>query len=252
MKNFFVSMRFDMAKLIGKNSKHLEQQHTLHDRSMWGYSKWILAFCGIGLLILILGMYELIIGSKFANYFIGLGVATIIVPVVVDKIALRHEYKAQMFRQGQKGEWEVKVELSKLSDNFAIFCDAKLLGKNYNIDFLVSGPTGLYAIEVKSFKGVVGANHPYTLQAIEQASKGALKVHNHLLSRTGKDVYVKALLVYSSDEAVVATTKANHNVTVIHKSKLNQFIQVQRDISKKYDVLELENHLVALTSHNYF
>ncbi|HMQ01670.1 MAG TPA: nuclease-related domain-containing protein [Candidatus Doudnabacteria bacterium] len=241
-----------MAKLIGQNSKYLEEQHAFHDNSMWGYSKWILAFCGLGLVIIMFGLYELFIGGKFANYLIGLGVMTAVVPMFVDKIALKHEHKSKMYRQGQKGEWEVKVELSKLPDNYAVFCDAKLLGKNYNIDFLVSGPTGLFAIEVKSFSGKVSLNNSYTLQAMDQAIKGALKVHNHLLNQTGKDVYVKALLVYSSDDAVVSTSRSNHNVTVIHKSELNRFIQSQRDISKQYNVFELENHLVTLTGHNSF
>ncbi len=239
-----------MAKIYGQNSKYLEKQHDFHDKSMWGYSKWILAFCGLGLIILIFGMYEMFVDGDYSNYFIGLGVVTIIVPVVVDKIAMKHELTAQRFKQGQKGEWEVKVELSKLSDNFIIFCDAKFLGKNYNIDFLVSGPTSLFAIEVKSYAGKVNIDNAYTSQAIDQASKGALKVHNHLLNQTSKDVYVKALLVYSSDNAVVSVVTANHNVTVIHKSELNRFIQSQRDISKQHNTFELENHLVALTEHN--
>lgn len=238
-----------MAKIYGRNSKYLEQQHSYHSRNVGFYGKWIVAFCILGAGILIFGIVLSVMRDPYGLLIIMLGLFTAVVPYSVEKIALNHERSAHQFRQGQKGEWEVKVELSKLPDNFAVFCDAKFMGKNYNIDFIVSGPTGIYAIEVKSHKGNIIVSNIYQ-KYFDQVSRAALKLRDFLWHNTAEDIWIKPLLVYSSDEASIHTTNVQKAITVIHKKNLNNFILSQQDISRRFNIFKYENHLVALTGHN--
>lgn len=237
-----------MAKIYGQNSKYLQDQYLNSRDNMEGYRKWILAFSALGVVVLIFGVIDAVINQVYSILIVG--IVIVLICVVLDKFIKFYETRSAHFRQGQKGEWEVKVELSKLPENFALFCDAKLLGKKYNIDFLISGPTGIYAIEVKSFTGKVILENMYTQKAVRQVFTGAMKLREHLKLQTGKDVYIKAILVYSDDKVNVTTVTANHNVQILHKLKLNQFILSQKDISKQYNIFDFENHLRLLTGHN--
>lgn len=151
--------------------------------------------------------------------------------------------------QGQKGEWEVKVELSKLPENYTVYCDVLLPGRKSNIDFIVTGPTGVFVLEVKSHKGNISSKFIYD-QYYQQVLKSTMLIRDYLWQRTADDIFVKAVLVYSSDEAKVRTAETDKHVTVIHKSNLNKFILSQRDISKTNQILEYDRHLAPLVVHN--
>jgi hypothetical protein len=59
------------------------------------------------------------------------------------------ENKSDNFFQGDGGEEDVEDELKKMPDEFAILPDIKK-SRGDNIDFVVVGPTGIFALEVKA------------------------------------------------------------------------------------------------------
>jgi hypothetical protein len=67
----------------------------------------------------------------------------------------KHESDRMSWRKGAVGEYEVGAELERLSDNYFVFNDVDT-GRG-NIDHIVVGPTGFFAIETKDWKGVVSA-----------------------------------------------------------------------------------------------
>ncbi|NTU66874.1 MAG: NERD domain-containing protein [Candidatus Moranbacteria bacterium] len=74
------------------------------------------------------------------------------------KEKIKYERDGKNYKQGGKGEGAIYYELLKLSDNYLVFQDVKFPTKDFNIDFVVVGPTGIFAIEVKSHKGIIGFN----------------------------------------------------------------------------------------------
>lgn len=60
--------------------------------------------------------------------------------------------KSDKYNRGWRGEEVILDVLKTLSHNYTILCDVNLYNKG-NIDFIVLGPCGLLALEVKSLSG---------------------------------------------------------------------------------------------------
>jgi Nuclease-related domain len=65
----------------------------------------------------------------------------------------RYERGRMKWRQGTIGEHSVAATLARLPDDYFIFNDVK--ARFGNLDHVVVGPTGLFAIETKNWRGVV-------------------------------------------------------------------------------------------------
>lgn len=233
-----------MATIYGAQSKYL-----INEQSKYSSNEAIFLFATAVFLLItfIVFGYGFIFGrNEFLKWFMPI---VFFFAVYLFHRAYKNFGKVLNFTQGIEGENEVFDELKKLPDNYAVFYDLKPLQKNYNIDFLVSGPTGLFAIEVKSYKGNIIIANIYK-QILGQVKNGALKIHQHLKQRTGKEIFIKALLVYSSDSAFVTTARTDHYITVIHKRNLVQHILTQKEVVKEYNIFDLEKYLIGLTSHN--
>src|SRR5579871_6803396 len=92
--------------------------------------------------------------------------------------------------QGQDGEFEI---LGMLSSDYIVFQNVPIK-KNLDIDLVLVGPTGIYAIEVKShrrfFQGTNGQDF------IGQTLRETLALQEHL-QKSGINLYVKGVLVFS-------------------------------------------------------
>lgn len=66
--------------------------------------------------------------------------------------------ESKNYLQGRKGEYGTYFELLNLPDAYLVFQDVKFPKKYSNIDFVVVGPAGIFAIEVKSHDGIIGFN----------------------------------------------------------------------------------------------
>lgn len=121
------------------------------------------------------------------------------------KIALKI---ASNFRRGWKGEDKIFDTLKNLSDDYIIFRDVNLYEKG-NIDFVILGPCGLLAVEVKSHNGIISYNNNellrngYKLEKdfISQTKREALDLKKYLLEKINKNIFVIPVLVFSSKYA---------------------------------------------------
>ncbi len=95
-------------------------------------------------------------------------------------------------------------------DSYSIFSDVKI-SRSGNIDFVVIGPTGVFAIEVKSREGTISSRHDLTFQPegrkkknfVKQTLNEAWDLHNYLSLHTHHDTWVTPVLVFASPKAFV-------------------------------------------------
>lgn len=160
------------------------------------------------------------------------------------------------FKRGRYGEYEVHNELEKLSDNFLVFQDVKLPGRRDNIDFVVLGPTGVFALEVKSHKGRISFDGKRLTRngsvilgkdMLWQAMDEAMRLHEHLKNVIGKEFFVDPALVFSSDLTLVRFGfQKIRKVFVIGKRYLHEFVISRKEHLNHQEVEVLKSELMKL------
>jgi hypothetical protein len=65
---------------------------------------------------------------------------------------------ARLDESGAAGELEILPYLKELPDSFTVVCDLNFADSFGNIDHLVIGPSGVFAIDVKNWRGTVSAD----------------------------------------------------------------------------------------------
>lgn len=127
---------------------------------------------------------------------------------------IRHEKSILLrFHSGLIGESQIGIILSQLSHQYYIFQDVHIPGHKENIDYVVVGPTGIHAIEVKNDKrlGKIGFNgdeltaygKPLRSDYIRQTMREATSLNNYLIQIGLKDVFINPILVFSHRTAKV-------------------------------------------------
>lgn len=115
------------------------------------------------------------------------------------------------FRSGIVGEKLIGDELKKLDENYTVFQDVHVLGKKENIDFVVVGPTGVHAIEVKNHHGTVGFNgdeltlngKSFEKDFLRQTMREATSLHDYLISSGFSNAFVIPIICFSHRFAIV-------------------------------------------------
>ena len=141
------------------------------------------------------------------------------------------ERERMSWRKGALGEWLTAEILKALPDAFAVINDVtKKLG---NIDHVVVGPTGVYVIDVKNWKGTVKANakgellvneKPPDKPAIKNMLGAVMDFQSKIKALTEKDYFVRGLLVFPSAylEADFGSTRHIH---CLRDDRLVDYIQ---------------------------
>lgn len=121
---------------------------------------------------------------------------------------IRHEKSILLrFHSGLIGESQIGIILMQLSSDYHVFQDVHLPGYKENIDFVVVGPTGIHAIEVKNDKalGILGFNgdeltsygKPLRSDYIRQTMREATTLNKYLVESGLQNVFVHPILVFS-------------------------------------------------------
>ena len=122
---------------------------------------------------------------------------------------------------GAAGEEDTAALLSNLPDEYTVFRNAVVAG--LEIDFIVSGPTGVFVIEVKAYSGTLlgdyseqqwlkrkrsGAGNiyeKYVANPLQQARRGAAALSREL-SRRGERIYVNGAVYLAGGECTAEIT----------------------------------------------
>jgi len=124
--------------------------------------------------------------------------------------------------------------LKKLSDDYSVFYNVNLYDRG-NIDFVVLGPCGLIAIEVKSHSGNITFENGRLLRNgypfkekdfIIQVENEALGLKHFLKEKIQKDIFVKRVIVFSNKYAKMRFgLNPINNVFVVQKEYLHIYLK---------------------------
>ena len=115
--------------------------------------------------------------------------------------------EARVWRRGFEGEKVVAGILeTELSDEYHVFNDVRFPGRTSNIDHIVVGPSGVFVLNTKNWRGTVGWSadgktllwngEPEKWNSAKGVMADALDVRDKLRALLNKDVFVKAILVF--------------------------------------------------------
>jgi hypothetical protein len=193
-----------------------------------------------GLLILgyLCGLQHGLALSK--NKYASLATLALLVPVAIAFFTRRHISRqadslldqAIAYRKGAEGEGLTADDLSNLPDTYSVFHDLTHPSIGGNIDHIVVGPTGVFALETKNWRGMV------TL-----SGQGTLTVDGkHDKTKDGKAILGRALNLKKKIEALSNISTFVQAVMVFPKAS----VSVQPETRCVLTVLRLdllEEHL---------
>lgn len=193
-----------MAIIYGHPSRYLNANRTI---SKYGAFAYLLHFTVIiGIVIWRLSIASFSLPAVFA-------ITLVFGPLllITDSLMRKEESLMYKFRSGIIGEKLIGDELKKLDANYTVFQDVHVPSKKENIDFVVMGPTGIFAIEVKNHHGKVGFNgdeltlNDKSLEKdfLRQTMREATSLHDYLVSSGVTNAFVTPIIVFSHRFAVV-------------------------------------------------
>ncbi len=233
-----VTIEIGMAKIIGQND-HLSKLARMHRSKLLALS---------------------------LLYPIGIAVALLFpqsVPIVAGALALTSHrlYKTYgkfvKYRKGVEGEMEVERVLKTLSDSYVVINNVRLPKGAGNIDHVVIGPTGVFAIETKNIRGhfvcegeewfkVKNGRIRRVRSFSRQAKRNALALRD-FLRRHGCDQFVHGVVVLTNENCRVDLI--NPSVPVIEIGRLKDFIEKAKDRVPKRRIYEIVGILVSESKH---
>lgn len=130
-----------------------------------------------------------------------------------DAIMEKRAREAQNWRRGFEGERVVSdILANELPNTYHVFNDVRFPGRSANIDHLVVGPSGVFVLNTKNWRGTVDwaqdgkslllNGEPEKRNSAKAALADALDVHDKLKALLGRDVFVKSVLVFPMAKVV--------------------------------------------------
>lgn len=215
-----------MAKVFGKGSVYLQKR-----RAAFGYGM-LVSFLIVEGLIFSLRLFRPLPTSLF---FIVLLAIIFLIVYAIDTYRSA-EKKFFNFDYGIFGEDRAVKTLRTLPDSYTIFRNCQIQ-ENNDIDLMVVGPTGVYAIEVKSHVGKIGFDGTHLTHnghlfpekdPISQVLSEAMSLHQYLLEKTGQPFYINPVIVFSSNHVSIRFgMKKQRGVYVIQRQWLLSLITTQ-------------------------
>jgi hypothetical protein len=235
-----------MAQVFGGQSEYLiNQDHKFRNISVVGI-----------LLLFVLAFFIFGIIFSFGSISIGFSLFILFIILIISKkinLNIGNSYK---YHRGRKGEYEICEELAKLPEDYSVFQDIKIKKEGGNIDFVVIGPTGIFAIEVKSHKGKISHENEHLLingkrfekNILGQTLSQALNLREFLKQKTGKELFINSVLSFSSPYASMrfGLKPVTSNIYIVQKSFLRQLILKNNSSISDSEIENVKNELKSI------
>ena len=162
------------------------------------------------------------------------------------RVAMKHERYRFNYRRGADGEFRVGNALGLFPDEYNIINDLKTdFG---NIDHVVVGPSGVYVLDSKNWRGIITADEngeilvngkPINKPEVKILTSRVMNIKEKVKTLCGLDPYIKGVLVFPSAhvDAKWGTTKAVH---CIRDEQLYDYI-VENKKSNKLNKKEVDS-----------
>ena len=149
------------------------------------------------------------------------------------------------WRRGAEGEERVAADLASLGERWAVVHDLTIGRKGANLDHLVIGPPGLFALNTKNLTGKLTVYEHAILQNdhktafVPAALREARTVQQRLSAAAGRKVHAWSILVVMGCDIEVKRPLAN--LTLVRASSLPGWLdQLPHGALTPGEVLELE------------
>jgi len=183
--------------------------------------------------------------------------------LVISRRGKQHDIQSLKYKKGMMGEASVASALKNLDNNYLLINDLKLKGKMGNIDHIILGPNGIFAIETKSFRGDIGckgdewtrrAKGSSSVKDLEspsyQVKRNAVEIRQLLQSAgnivRGKTLFVSGIVVFTDPEAHLELKSPT--VPVLKLGELCNYIK-RSNSHDRYSSRELESMAKLLLDH---
>jgi hypothetical protein len=235
-----------MAQMYGKASEYLQKKI-----SNYRTVAFIVSGLFFVIVFYILEHFREIISPK--GYLLVIPLVPLV--ILLNFIGNKSLDKSSSYSRGKQGEGTIWYELKSLSGDYCIFQDIKM-DSGGNIDFVILGPVGLFALEVKSHTGDVTFNghelevnsRPFERDLLKQAKGEALFINNYLKAKVGKDIFVQPVGVFSGNATMHFGLKPVNGVYVIQKNFLQKLITAGVQRFSAEEVSRIKNELKALVA----
>jgi hypothetical protein len=245
-----------MAKTVGAAAEYVSNEAARYTRRMWRISLCFMAFLGVvegfslSRLVARFTLPLWLSASTFALAFL----ASILLWKWVDRKLITLDKDRAAYRSGALGENAVASALRDLPANFWVIHDVP--APFGNLDHVVIGPTGIFVIETKNWRGVVSADGtgelllntlPLDKPYIRQFVSRMLDVRDKIRRLANNlDPFYQAVFVFTSAR-VEAKWGKTRNVHCLHDNQLFDYI-VKRKCDTKLSVPDAERIAQAFAS----
>lgn len=240
-----------MATIYGHESSYIQHKETGHRNHA--------LIAGIGLVV-IAWLFITLVSHSIMTSFFWIVVAFFLYVGIMKFISRYGEHEIDLFHKadrGLMGENDVALELEKLPDSYSVFRNVKLK-EGLDIDFVVVGPNGVFAVEVKSHRGRIGYDgKELTINSLpfkekdvlRQAKREALDVHEYLSRQLNRDIFVTPIIAFSSDYASLhfGMKQVNHVYVVQKKWLLDCITKMSGAVSDCEKINEALRSLIKET-----
>lgn len=141
--------------------------------------------------------------------------------IILKRLLNQHIRSAEDNEKGASGEKDIAQYLEQLPNNYVVVNDLCFADSYGNIDHLVIGPTGVFAIDVKNWRGTVSSDgkgellyngKPTDKPNVKNFTRRAMDLKDRIYALTKLDPYVQCVFVFPHTqlEAKWGTTGAVH------------------------------------------
>lgn len=146
----------------------------------------------------------------------------------------RYERERMNWKSGAEGECVVASALDRLPNAYVVFHDFNTARGNF--DHLVVGPTGIFAIETKNWRGTISANAsgellqdgaPASQPHVKQLLCRIMAVKDKVVALAGPEVFIQGVMVFPKAR-VQAKYGTTRNVHCLREGRLCQYIEDEK------------------------
>lgn len=143
---------------------------------------------------------------------------------------------AKTDESGALGEKEIACYLKRLPDTYTVINDLHFADSYGNIDHVVIGPTGVFAIDVKNWRGTVSADgkgelllngKPTDKPEIKNFTRRAMELRNRIQALTKLETYIQCVFIFPHTQLETKWGATGH-VHCVNADKMEDYITQSR------------------------